>query len=449
FAVSRSRGLCLVATTRPRYCETSIPKQPINPATVYHSPPPTPHAHSYTIPEVMDLDIFFSISQTEVDGYIPSERVMFENFFEQVILADRLGFGTAWVAESHLSTEVQKSNPGAVIPHFVGEIGLNTDILQLGHRIFARTRRIGVGSAIMNILCNGGPIAAAERIKTFLALHGLDPEERRLFTVGFAAGRFPFINIPYGIVPRTPVEEAAWPVVKNKIFEEATEIFLRLLRGETLSSSMIANRSLQRKDFRSDSDWQRVVDVFGQDFGEIPLAPRWVFPNLKIVPQEPRMDLLQLSIGSHDAATQVFANTILPVGVFNLSITPGDEIRKTNERMATAYHPAGGGWQRRLMPRTVLVFINDSDPSRAPEEARAALTNYWRALEGTLDEEKVRSATNNALIGSAEMIVKQVAERFHHDDRLMLWFDFNNHDSKRVMKNMDDFMTKVAPAISR
>jgi alkanesulfonate monooxygenase SsuD/methylene tetrahydromethanopterin reductase-like flavin-dependent oxidoreductase (luciferase family) len=395
----------------------------------------------------MELDIFFSISQTEVDGYLPSERVMFENFFEQVELADRLGFGTAWVAESHLSTEVQKMNPGAVIPHFVGEIGLNTDILQLAHRIFARTKQIGVGSAIMNILCNGGPIAAAERVKTFLALHGLDPNERRLLTVGFAAGRFPFINIPYGIVPRNAVEEAAWPVVKNKIFEEATEIFLRLLTGEVLSSSMVAARSLERKDFRSDGDWERVVAASGQPADAIPLAPRWVFPNLKIVPQESRMDLLRLSIGSHDAATQMFANTFLPVGVFNLSITPGDEIRKTNERMATAYHPDGGGWHRRLMPRTVLVFIND-DPARASEEARAALTNYWRALEGTLDEEKVRRATDNALIGDATMIAAQIRERFHPEDRLMLWFDFNNHDSKRVMKNMDDFMTKVAPSIA-
>ena len=119
----------------------------------------TPRPDSYTIATTMELDIFFSISQTEVDGYLPSERVMFENFFEQVELADRLGFGTAWIAESHLSTEVQKTNPGAVIPHFVGEIGLNTDILQLAHRVFARTKRIGVGSAIMNILCNGGPIA--------------------------------------------------------------------------------------------------------------------------------------------------------------------------------------------------------------------------------------------------------------------------------------------------
>jgi alkanesulfonate monooxygenase SsuD/methylene tetrahydromethanopterin reductase-like flavin-dependent oxidoreductase (luciferase family) len=391
----------------------------------------------------MELDIFFSICQTEVDGYVPSERVMFENFFEQVELADRLGLGTAWVAESHLSTEVQKTNPGAVIPHFVGEIGLNTDILQLAHRVFGRTKQIGVGSAIMNILCNGGPIAAAERIRTFLALHGLDPAERRTLTVGFASGRFPFINVPYGIVPRTPVEAAAWPVVKNKIFEEATEIFLRLLRGETLSSSDVAPRSLKRPDFRKDEDWQRVLEAYGQFAGEVPLAPRWTFPNLKIVPQESRLDLLRLSIGSHDPGTQIFANTILPVGVFNLSITPGDEIEKTNERMAHHYHPDGGAWHRRLMPRTVLVFIND-DAAKAAEEAREALSNYWRALEGTLDEEKVRRATTNALVGDADTIAAQMRERFHPEDRLMLWFDFNNHDSKRVMKNMDDFVNKVA-----
>jgi alkanesulfonate monooxygenase SsuD/methylene tetrahydromethanopterin reductase-like flavin-dependent oxidoreductase (luciferase family) len=391
----------------------------------------------------MEFDIFFSISQTEVNGYMPSERVMFENFFEQIELADKLGFGTAWVAESHLSTEVQKGNPGAVIPHFVGEIGLNTDILQLAHRVFARTKRIGMGSAIMNILCNGGPIAAAERVKTFLALHGLDPAEKRLLTVGFASGRFPFINIPYGIVPRNAVEEAAWPVVKNKIFEEATEIFLRLLRGEVLSSEAVKRRTLSRPDFRSDADWQRVIAANGSAADEIPLRPRWAFPNLKIVPQEPRMDLLRLSIGSHDPATQIFANTLLPVGVFNLSITPGDEIEKTNERMKVHYNPAGGVWHRRLMPRTVLVFIND-DPALAAEQARAALSNYWRALEGTLDEEKVRRATDNALIGNAPSIVEQMRKRFHAEDRLMLWFDFNNHDSKQVMKNMSDFMNDVA-----
>ena len=73
----------------------------------------------------VEFDIFFSICQTEVHGYMPSERVMFENFFEQVELADRLGFGTAWVAESHLSTEVQKisddGNAAQAIVDFLAE----------------------------------------------------------------------------------------------------------------------------------------------------------------------------------------------------------------------------------------------------------------------------------------------------------------------------------------
>ena len=56
----------------------------------------------------MQYDIFFSISQTPVDDVTPSEAQMFQNFFAQVKAADRLGYGTAWIAESHLSSEVQK-----------------------------------------------------------------------------------------------------------------------------------------------------------------------------------------------------------------------------------------------------------------------------------------------------------------------------------------------------
>ena len=53
---------------------------------------------------------------------------------------------------------------------------------------------------------------------------------------------------------------------------------------------------------------------------------------------------------------------------------------------------------------------------------------------------------HHAVVGIDKPAIKaQMRERFHAEDRLMLWFDFNNHDSKRVMKNMEDFMTKVAP----
>jgi hypothetical protein len=60
----------------------------------------------------------------------------------------------------------------------------------------------------------------------------------------------------------------------------------------------------------------------------------------------------------------------------------------------------------------------------------------------------VRRATDNALVGDAVTIERQMHQRFHPEDRLMLWFDFNNHDSERVMKNMTDFMTRVAPRFS-
>ena len=49
-----------------------------------------------------------------------------------------------------------------------------------------------------------------------------------------------------------------------------------------------------------------------------------------------------------------------------------------------------------------------------------------------------------AASGHADAIIAQMKGRFDPEDRLMLWFDFNNHDSKRVMKNMADFMTRVA-----
>ena len=72
----------------------------------------------------MDFDIFLSIAQTPVAGHTPDEKTMFSNFFEQLQAADQLGFGTAWVAQAHLSTEDQKMNKNPVVPHWEGAVGL-------------------------------------------------------------------------------------------------------------------------------------------------------------------------------------------------------------------------------------------------------------------------------------------------------------------------------------
>ena len=386
---------------------------------------------------------------------------MFQNFFAQLEAADALGFGTAWVAQAHLSTEVQKRNRQPVVPHWEGEVGLCTDFFQLAHACFARTERIEVGSAVMSLLTHGGPVGIAERVGAFLALHGLDPVEKRRLRIGFSAGRFEFMARPYGIVPRDSVEQAAWPALRGQIFAEACEIFLRLLNGEVLSSETVRRTVLSRENFRSDGDWGAVQqaavkrDALTAAPDEIPIPNRYEFEELKTIPQEWRQELLDLILGSHDPPLQVACNRWRPVKTFNLSITPPAVIDATHARMRDCYHLDGGPWQRHYMPRTVFVFLNEEPGLAAAErsaaahaEARQALGSYWGALEGTIDPMKVASAADNAVIGNAEEVAQQLAERFDPEDCVMAWFDFFNHDSERVVRNMEAFMQKVAPQVA-
>ena len=96
---------------------------------------------------------------------------MYNNFFEQLESADNLGFGTAWVAQAHLSTEVQKNNKQPVVPHWQGEVGLCTDFFQLAHLMFSEQKTF-TWVPVMSLLTHGGPVGIAERVGAghFMAL---------------------------------------------------------------------------------------------------------------------------------------------------------------------------------------------------------------------------------------------------------------------------------------
>ena len=224
---------------------------------------------------------------------------------------------------------------------------------------------------------------------------------------------------------------------------------------------MIRPTVLTRTNFRSDEDWgmvqQAAVEYRGLDGepDEVPIESRYEFEEIKTIPQGWRRELLNLVLGSHDPKLQADVNKLRPVQVFNLSITPPHIIEETHDRFRQHYHPDGGSWERSMMPRTIMVFVNDEEGltpeeqnAAAMDEAKAALSTYWSALEGTIDPAKVERATDNAVIGNAERVSEQILERFHPDDRLMCWFDFFNHDSERVKRNMTAFMTKVAPRVN-
>ena len=402
----------------------------------------------------MEFDIFFSISQTpDHNGFTPSESEMFGNYYAQLDAADRLGFGVAWIAQAHLSTETQQMNSKPVVPHWKGEVGLCTDFCQLAMESFRRTKNIDIGSAVVSILASGGPIAQAERIANTVQFLSHMDSSRKLH-VGFSAGRFEFMARPYGVVPRNPVEEVSWPALRGQIFMEASEIFLRLLSGETIHSDDIRETILTRDNFRSQEDWAAVQNAAGTDADEIPVGRRYQFEEISIVPKTWPRSQLELVAGTHDPRAQEYVNKFMPVKVFNLSITSPEIIDSTHERMEKVYHSDGGKWERRDMPRTTFVFLNaeeglspEEQSAAAKEEARLALGEYWKALEGTLDPSKVQRAADNALIGNPAEVASQVLDRFHPDDRLMCWFDFFNHDSERVIRNMEAWWSEVVPLL--
>ena len=141
------------------------------------------------------------------------------------------------------------------------------------------------------------------------------------------------------------MEEEGWPALRGQSFAEASEIFLRLLRGEVVSSENIRPTILTQDNFRSDEDWEMVQQAAVLDRGlkslpeSIEIERRYKFEEIKTIPQDWRRELLNLVLGSHDSALQVEVNKHLPVQVFNLSITPPHVIEQTHERMSESYHP--------------------------------------------------------------------------------------------------------------
>lgn len=386
----------------------------------------------------MKFDIFCSLSGNPrpAAGYVAHD-VLLAEFLDQAIQADLLGYECIWVAESHYSSEEQKKHAQPVIPYWQGEVAINTDFFQLATHVLNKTKNISVGSAILNIISAGGPIVAAERLASLIAWNKGLLDNHRKINLGFSSGRFEYVNSTSGVNPLNNVEKTFWNKSKSAIFSEAAEIFLRMISGQSFSSDDIHVRNIVFPD--------------GKNYL---VEKRWKFETTKIVPYADHQ-CVDLIVGSHDNDLQKYLNTILPVKVFNLSITSDEHINKTHEHMRKFYHPDGGKWKREYMPRTVMVFLNEdpdlpSDSARrsaANAHAEVALKAYWQAMDGTIDNDKLKTSIGNAVVGTAHDVASQLIERFHVDDRIMLWFDFFSPDNEYVLKSMESFTKKVIPKV--
>ena len=403
----------------------------------------------------MEFDIFFSFSKMDLGHGPPGDRLLYDNLFRQIRSADELGFNRAWIGEAHFSIRTEQHKPEPLLPHFNGELCINTDILQIASVAYPQTKRIEVGSAIRNIIANGGPVAHAEAVRTYLTIHQEELRSSgRKLNIGFGIGRFAYANEVYGFKPRNKTEELLWPAVRALTLREAAEIFVRMLSGEALGSADVTSKVVQRTEVKDATRWAEAMQHAGlsADSEHITIPPLWEFQRVKLIPEDIDLSNLNLVLGSHDPQLQQHINQWLPVKVFNLSVTPNHIIDQTHDRMNTCFHPSGGPWKRQYMPRTVMVFtcsdegLSEAEQDlRAEAEARDAMHAYWQAMEGTVDQGKVESGMENAVYGSPAKVVRSIRERFHPNDCLMTWFDFNTNDADVVIKRMKAFMEHVAP----
>jgi alkanesulfonate monooxygenase SsuD/methylene tetrahydromethanopterin reductase-like flavin-dependent oxidoreductase (luciferase family) len=395
----------------------------------------------------MIFDLFHSLGDPAVRGVQLGAARCFRQFLAQVQLAEELGMRLVWCAESHFSSEVQKGSARPSIPHYSGEVGLNADSFQLFHWIAAHTRRIGLGTAIHNIVGgSGGPIASADRVNLLRFMNETCWPEPRELHIGVASGRFPYQNSPFGLSPRGPVESLLWPLIERVAFYEALEIFLRLLAGQRLGSRELEPHELSRQQALAGIGAAREGELAGIDF-PYRVDPRWVFDTLELVPPSSSApgassSHLRIVLGSSDPKALEVARRHGEVDLFNLSFTPPERIEALHAELASR----DPKWSRDRLPRTVLVF---ADPSRelARRRADAALDTYIEAMRGTAQVPDKSVLLARALVGDAAELRERLApgggHGFHEQDRLMLWFEFNQLDGSAIEAQMRYFFEQV------
>lgn len=379
----------------------------------------------------MKFDIFSSLEQgTDARGDLRVPADTLRDYLRTVEVAESCRYWCSWTAESHYSTLEQQRLLGdaAEIPHWPAEICANTDFFSLAIAAASNHPGIDFGSAITNVVAAGGPVIAAERIHLLDALASAK-ELPNTFHIGMAGGRFDYLYRIAGIMPRNQAERRQWNAVKSAIAAEASEIVVRLVQGDAFSSDDLTERFLEDPDIGA----------------RYQVARRWTFETTRVA-QSPATDRILLYAASHNREFYTELNQYRPVRALNLSITPSAEIDRNQHHLTRIYHPDGGAWMREYLPQTVLVFV-DTDRHTARRTAKSNIARYWSAMQGTVTQSKVDNSASNALVGRPADVAEQIVDRYHPDDRLMLWFDFQYRELDEVHDAVRRFAAEVVPLL--
>jgi alkanesulfonate monooxygenase SsuD/methylene tetrahydromethanopterin reductase-like flavin-dependent oxidoreductase (luciferase family) len=122
--------------------------------------------------------IFFELSVPRPFGP-DSERIVFENALEQIRLADRLGFSTAWAVEHHFLEEYSHSSAPEL---FLTAAAVQTEKIRVGHGAVVcvpemnHPIRVAERAAFLDVLSGGRLELGTARSSTWTELGGFEAD---------------------------------------------------------------------------------------------------------------------------------------------------------------------------------------------------------------------------------------------------------------------------------
>lgn len=430
-------------------------------------------------------DIFFSITKF-IKNDKPVEQFLKE-YLNLFIQADKLEYGVIWIAESHLSHTAQLANhPIVQCKSFEGEIGIINNVILLIQHAINITKKIDFGTAIVNLHAHN-PVLLAESIAQLIITGDFVTTNRKIH-LGVSSGRFDYVNQAYGMYPVTALEKECWSVLSEKIYHKKLEIFLTLIQNKVISNGNFKPITLTDKDFQGDqwySLWNSVkkgqdkelfkitakgtIEYFNNKILGIQYDDMSVVTNIKLCNQM-LLDHLEIYLATENKnLIKKSYKLYSELNLMLLSITSSEFINKMHEYMQIELK--NSLWDRYRLPLTIIVIFSDEEnpavdfveaeiehyfemmressieyskrdmlnDMSAKIKAEKLIKDYWSAVEGTVEHKPSGDKLSNVVFGSPRKIAYDIKMRYPND-KLLLWFDFDNSDMDYVERGMKSFM---------
>ena len=343
---------------------------------------------------------FGSFSYNQARPWV-AEKQAFDELLEQIMLTDQLGFDEAWFAEHHHSDYGMLASPNLIIANLA-----------------PRTKHLRMGN-LVSVLPLYDPMRFAEECGM------LDILTNGRLNIGLGRG-----------VPKDDIKHRLDRDTAQARFEEGIEILMRAWTGETFSYSGKAwgYEEISCRPLPLQKPHPPIYYVAPSPYSQAMVARRgW---NLALSRQPLRNCARAISAYREERAK----HSDLP-GTGNAIMVRDIYVAETDEQ---AWREAGPEITRFWQLATDNFWRGDTlSPESLPK-----FTERYPYFPGGLTVQKMNE-WGTSLIGSPQTVIEKAREviAIARPDTLVGMFSFGGLQHQQVMRSIENFGTKVIPAL--